>query len=283
MAAVTTAEAADHSEPAGPLAPPARPWRGVFEYYLVGYKRTWRASLFSSFGNPLLYLVAMGYGLGQLVNKGHSTGAHASLPHGVTYLAFLAPGLLAATMMQTAANECSYPVFAAIKWLRIYDGMLNSPIGVRAIVTGHQLWVAVRMTMNSAVFVAVIAAFGAAHSAWVIAALPAGVLTGLAFSAPISAFSAAQESDTNFAALFRFGVIPMFLFSGTFFPVDQLPTVLRPVAWLTPLWHGVDLCRTLALGTAQPAMTLLHVAYLLLWFVAGFALALRTHRRRLAS
>jgi lipooligosaccharide transport system permease protein len=279
MAAVAAPVPAGDAAPSGelrPLAAPARPWRGVFGYYLVAYKRTWRASLFSSFGNPILYLLALGYGLGDLVDKGHATGASASLPHGVGYLAYLAPGLLAATMMQTAANECTYPVFAAIKWLHIYDGMLASPIGVRAVVTGEQLWVAARLTMNSAVFVAVMAAFGAAHSPWLLAALPASVLTGLAFTSPIAAFSAAQENDSNFSALFRFGVMPMFLFSGTFFPVDQLPAALRPLAWITPLWHGVDLCRTLALGTAHLGMTALHVAYLLAWFAAGFAMALRT-------
>ncbi len=262
--------------------PRAQSWRGVYEYYLLSYRRTWRASLFSSFGNPVLFLLAMGYGLGKLVNGGHATGASASLPHGVDYLTFLAPGLLAATMMQTAANECTYPVFAAIKWLRIYDAMLNSPVGVQAIIWGQQAWVATRLAMNAAVFVVVIAAFGAAHSVWLVAALPAAVLTGLAFTAPIAAFSAAQESDSNFAALFRFGIMPMFLFSGTFFPVDQLPAVLRPIAWATPLWHGVDLCRTVALGDAQTGATLLHVGYLGACFAGGLALASWTHRRRLA-
>jgi len=105
----------------------------------------------------------------------------------------------------------------------------------------------------------------------------------LAFAAPIAAFAATQDNDSYFAALFRFVVIPMFLFSGTFFPVSQLPAIMRPVAYLTPLWHGVDLCRTLALGTATVGRTALHTAYLLVWVIAGTAVARLTYRRRLVN
>jgi lipooligosaccharide transport system permease protein len=115
----------------------------------------------------------------------------------------------------------------------------------------------------------------------VIFAIPAAVLTGMAFAAPIAAFAASRESDASFAAIFRFLIIPMFLFSGTFFPVSQLPPVLQPVAYATPLWHGVDLCRDLALGRIPPVRTALHVGYLLVWVAAGTVLALGAFRRRL--
>jgi lipooligosaccharide transport system permease protein len=113
--------------------------------------------------------------------------------------------------------------------------------------------------------------------------VPAGVLTGMAFAAPIVAFAATQDNDAHFAALFRFVVIPMFLFSGTFFPVSQLPPVMRPIAYLTPLWHGVDLCRTLALGTASVGRTTVHTLYLLAWVIAGTALARLAYQRRLVN
>jgi lipooligosaccharide transport system permease protein len=128
---------------------------------------------------------------------------------------------------------------------------------------------------------AVGAAFGAWASWWVGLCLPVGVLTGLAFAAPIFAFSATQEGDDGFNVLFRFIITPLFLFSGTFFPVDQLPVWLRPVAWVTPLWHGVQANRELALGVATPAAVLGHVAYLLAVVVLGGWLALRSFRRRL--
>jgi lipooligosaccharide transport system permease protein len=278
MAAITPAPPTG----ASPI-PIGAPWTGIYNGFVVRYVRTWRATVFSSFASPVLYLLAMGYGLGKLVNHGASTGASAALPHGVTYLEFLAPGLLAASLMQLAAQECTFPVFAAIKWLRLYDAALASPADVRAIVVGQQAWVATRMAANAVVFVAVMSAFGASHSAWVIAVIPAGVLTGMAFSAPITAFAARVQHESAFSGLFRFGVLPLFLFSGTFFPISQLPAVLRPIAWVSPLWHGVDLCRTLALGDAGPWRSLLHVAVLAAWFVVGLFLAFRTHRARLAQ
>jgi lipooligosaccharide transport system permease protein len=132
-------------------------------------------------------------------------------------------------------------------------------------------------------FLIVIAAFGATDSWEVILAVPAAVLTGLAFATPIAAFAATQENETYFNAIFRFMVIPMFLFSGTFFPVSQLPAALRPLAYFTPLWHGVDLCRTLALGTATVGRSLLHIGYLTAWVVAGVAAGVSAFRRRLVS
>ena len=119
---------------------------------------------------------------------------------------------------------------------------------------------------------AVSAAFGAFPSWWVLLCLPVTVLVGLAFTVPIFAFSAKQESDGGFNILFRFVITPLFLFSGTFFPIEQLPAVLRPVAWLTPLWHGVDANRELALGSPDFARVGLHVLFLLA-FVGGRRLA----------
>lgn len=249
----------------------------VYSYQALTYRRTWRGSLSATVLNPVLFLLAMGLGLGSLVNNGQGT---ASLG-GITYLQFLAPGLLAASAMQTAAFESTYPILASIKWVRTYFGMLASPIGVRGVVFGHLLWVATRATMTCAVFCAVMAAFGAARGPAVIWTVPVGVLTGLAFAAPIAAFAATRESDQAFSALFRVGIVPMFLFSGVFFPVSELPAALRPVAWATPLWHGVALCRGLAVGHTSLWAALGHVAYLIAWFVVGAALALHTHRKRL--
>jgi lipooligosaccharide transport system permease protein len=131
------------------------------------------------------------------------------------------------------------------------------------------------------VFLAVMAAFGAIRSPWAAVALPAAVLTGLAFGAPIEAYAMTVTKDTSFAMLFRFGIIPLFLFSGTFFPVTQLPAVVRPLAYLTPLWHGVALCRSLSLGTAQPGSSALHAGYLVAVTLLGVVVGNRTYRRRL--
>jgi lipooligosaccharide transport system permease protein len=250
------------------------------EYWAYQYKRTWRGSLVSSFGSPVLFLAAMGVGLGSLVDKG---GHSATRLGGVSYLVFLAPALLAAAAMQTAAIESSYPVLGAIKWIRTYYGMLATPLRVVDVLAGHLLWIAFRVLSTSVIFLAVMAAFGATASWRALWVVPAGFLTGMAFAGPIAAFAATQEDDQALPSLFRFMIIPMFLFSGTFFPITQLPVGLRPVAYITPLWHGVDLCRSLALGRATIGMSIVHVTYLAAWAVAGAALANVTFRRRLVT
>lgn len=251
----------------------------AFAYWLTQYRRTWRGSAVTSLLEPLGFLAAMGIGLGTLVDRG--TGS-ATLP-GVSYLEFLAPGLLAATAMQTASFESSYPVMGAIKWQRQYHAMLATPLGVVDLLAGHLMFVAFRLVTTLTVFVAVMGAFGAIGSPWGVFALPVAVLTGMAYATVIFAFSVRQDTDGGFAMLFRFAIMPMFLFSGTFFPVSQLPGWLEPVAWVTPLWHGVELCRSLALGTPQMVPALLHVGYLAVWSVAGFVVARRCFERRLET
>jgi lipooligosaccharide transport system permease protein len=247
-----------------------------FKFWLTNYRRTWQGSIYSGVLNPVLYLGAMGLGLGSLVNQRGTAGIG-----GVSYLAFLAPGLLAAAAMQTAMGESTYPVYGSVKWLKTYQAAIASPLRPADLFHGHLLWTTLRLTMNSAVFLAVMAVFGAIRSPWAAVALPAAVLTGLAFGAPIEAYTMTVTKDTSFAMLFRFGIIPLFLFSGTFFPVTQLPAVVRPLAYLTPLWHGVALCRSLSLGTAQPGSAALHAGYLVVVTVLGVVAGNRTYQRRL--
>lgn len=251
----------------------------ALEYWAYQYKRTWRGGLINGFLSPVLFLAAMGIGLGGLV---HSQTAARGL-HGVSYLMWLAPGLLAANAMQVAVQESTYPVMGAIKWIRTYHAMLATPLRVIDVMLGHLIWIALRVMMVCAIFLGVMAAFGTTKSWTAALLLPAGLLTGVAFAAPVVAFAATRETDSGFSALFRFVVMPLFLFSGTFFPLTQLPSGVRPIAYATPLWHGVDLCRTLALGTEHAWPTIGHVAYLGAMAVIGTLLAVRTYRSRLLT
>ena len=247
-----------------------------FRYWLTNYRRTWRGSIYTSFLSPVLYLGAMGLGLGKLVDA-HGTARLG----GVSYLAFLAPGLLAAAAMQSGIEESTYPVLGSVKWRRTYYAAAASPLRPADIFHGHLLFTIMRLAMNSAIFLVVMAAFGAITSPWVLAAVPVAVLTGLAFAAPIEAWAITVAKDTSFALVFRFGMIPLFLFSGTFFPVTQLPVWIRPLAYATPLWHGVALCRSLSLGTATLGGALVHVGYLAALAAVSIAVGNRTYRRRL--
>jgi lipooligosaccharide transport system permease protein len=255
--------------------PPVFAFRQL-RFWLVNYRRTWQGSIYSGVLNPVLYLGAMGLGLGALVDHRGT----ASLGH-VSYLVFLAPGLLAAGAMQTAIGESTYPVLGSVKWLKTYQAAIASPLRPVDLFRGHLMFTALRLVMNSAVFMIVMAAFGAIGSLWAIASLPAAVLTGMAFATPIEAYAITCEKDTSFALIFRFGVIPLFLFSGTFFPVSQLPALVRALAYITPLWHGVALCRSLSLGTAQLGASAVHVAYLFAVTLAGIYVGNRNYRRRL--
>jgi lipooligosaccharide transport system permease protein len=247
----------------------------AYEHWLAQYKRVWRGTIGTSLVNPILYVTALGVGLGTIVDQTQNT------PGGVPYLDYVAPGLLAAAAMQTATAESSWPVMAAIKWSRVYHAMIATPLTERDAFVGHQLFVITRVFTSAAAYLAVIAAFGAVASWWGILTVPAAVLIGTAFSMPMAALAAAIDDDRTFVTIFRFLIVPMFLFSGTFFPITQLPLAFELAAYVTPIWHGVELCRMLTLGTIEVGRALGHAAYLLAWTLVGFELARRSYRRRL--
>jgi lipooligosaccharide transport system permease protein len=258
------------------LAQPRSTIGRVFEHRFLQYRRTFRASIFTSFLSPLMFLTAMGIGLGAYVADTAALG-------GVPYLVFLAPGLLAATAMQTASFEATFPIMGGLVWNKVFHAMYATPITPRDIALGNLVWIAARLTLISTIFTIVIVLFGAAESPLIVLAIPAAVLTGMAFAGPIAAFSATQKTPSKFAAIFRFGITPLFLFSGTFFPISSLPVALQALAWLTPLFHGVALTRGLSLGTItdDPVAAAIHVIYLTTLALVGAWATIRTIRRRL--
>ncbi|HET7027211.1 MAG TPA: ABC transporter permease [Candidatus Limnocylindrales bacterium] len=252
----------------------------VLEYDARVFRRTWRGGLVMTFLSPVLFLASMGFGLGRFVDSAGTAGAALG---GVPYAAWLAPGLLAAQAMQTGGFAVTYPIMGRIVWDKTYHGMLATPMTIPGIVFGEIGWIGIRLLLSSAVFLVVMAGFGLVLSPAGIVAVPVATLTGLAFAAPICAFTATQRNDQGFNAIFRFGLTPLFLFSGTFFPIEQLPAVIRPLAWLSPLWHGVDLIRQLSLGRFDAPLALAHLVVLSAFIVVGVAVALVTFRRALVT
>jgi lipooligosaccharide transport system permease protein len=244
----------------------------------IVYRRIWRGSIFVSFLQPILFLAAMGLGIGSLVDGGNS-----SLLEGMSFLQFLAPGLLAATCMQTASFESAFPITGKMTWHRNYDAITATPMGIGDVILGELGWMAARLAMVASAFMIVLAGFHVPRSPLALLAIPAAVLTGLAFSAPIMAFAATRKSGANFNGLFRFVITPLFLFSGVFFPISRLPAPLRVVAWFTPLFHGVELVRGLTLNKLQSPDWMVHVAYLFAMLIVGTFLSLRTFRRKLRA
>jgi lipooligosaccharide transport system permease protein len=253
------------------------PARRVLDYWLLTHRTWWRLGLVTGLLLPALYLGSMGLGLGGLVDNG--TGArHLG---GQSYLEFLAPGLLAASVMQTAMSESTWPIGNAMRWNRSYIAMAATPLRPVDLMLGQLLFVVVRTAVSGALFFVVALLFGAWSSPWAVMCLPVAILCGLAHAAPASAFSVGRSHDHAYVALQRFVVMPMFLFSGTFFPISQLPVGVRPLAWCTPLWHGVALCRDLAVGHSS-LVDYGHLLVLSLWLVGGAWLAAREHRKALA-
>lgn len=242
----------------------------LIEYWLVDAKRYWRSVVIVGLVQPLLYVLALGVGLGTVIDRNGTTSL------GVPYLAFVAPALLVAAAVQFGADDASYPVLSKFKWERSFHGMAATPLSPAQISDGTLLWITLRQLVNCAVYLAILSLFGATRRWQVIFAVPAAALCGLAMAALVAAFSASRENEgQGFNVLRRFILVPMFLFAGTFYPIDRLPEWARWVAYLTPLWHGTELARGAALGTSSPGMIAVHIGYLAVLAGAGIVLSRR--------
>jgi lipooligosaccharide transport system permease protein len=252
----------------------------VLEHHWTWYRRNWRATAVSSILQPLLFLLAFGVGFGTLID---GTGRAAQATGGLDYLVWLAPALLCVSAVQTGVFDSTYPVLSGLKWQRHYLAMTATPIGPGQVVAGHLIWMTIKIGGCGAVYVAVIAFFGGVRSPGIVLALLVAMLAGAAVGAPVTAFSAGVEDEGSaFTVLFRLVLIPMTLFSGTFFPVDRLPGWVQPVVWVSPLWHGTELARAAALDRWDPLTAWGHLGYLLVLLAGGAWLAMRLFDRRLS-
>jgi lipooligosaccharide transport system permease protein len=255
-----------------------QPALSVFEFDLVGYRRTWRGSVLSSFVLPVLFVVGFGFGVGHFIDAGGRLGQ-------VRYLDYIVPGMLASSAMQVAFGESAWPVLSRFHWIRTYHAMVAAPLRIVDILAGDLMFMLMRIVSATAVFLAITAIFGGVHSWASIAVLPVCGLLGLAIAAPIFSYAARVEQDSYFPLLQRFVVIPMSLFAGVFFPVASLPVGLRWLAYASPLWHAVEVCRAATLPAFHLSWlaVLGHLAYLAAWAAIGFWLAWLAFRRRLVG
>lgn len=247
----------------------------IVEYWLVDARRYWRSVVVVGTVTPLLYVASLGVGLGAVVDR------HGTTSLGVPYLAFVAPALLVAAAVQIGASDAMYPVMSKFKWERSFHGMAATPLTPAHISDGTLLWFTVRLLAGSAVYLAIMSAFGATQRWLAVLAVPAAALCGLAVAAPIAAFSATRENEgQGFNVVMRFGIVPMFLFSGTFYPIDKLPEWARWLAYATPLWHGTALARDAAIGGESADAVAGHAAYLVALLTLGVLLSRRYFRIR---
>jgi lipooligosaccharide transport system permease protein len=216
-------------------------WRIVERNYLV-YRHGWVVFL-SGMLEPVLYLASIGIGVGSLIGT-------FPLPDGsrVGYVEFVAPAMLASSAMNGALFDSTYNVYFKIKFEKLYDAMLATPLSPGAVARGEITWALLRGGCYSAVFIAIMVAMGLVGSWWAVLALPATVLIGFAFAGAGMALTTWMRSWQDFEYV-QLAIIPMFLFSATFFPVDTYPGVLETLVRCTPLYQGVVLCRDLTLGS----------------------------------
>lgn len=240
---------------------------------LLVYWRRWRISFFLSVLSPVMFLSAMGFGLGSMI---HERGAFGD----VEYLSFFATGMLAASCMQAGVFSATYPIMGKIVWQKNYEALLATPLTVRDIFIGELAWIGVMLAFLAVPFFAVMWAFGIFESMWAVAAVPVVVLVGLSCASVMFAYTATRATDEAFVWIFRFIVTPLFLLSGTFFPITQLPSWGRVVAQLTPLFHGVELARQLTIYDVEPS-ALWHLGYLVALLIMGTTIGIRNLQRRL--
>jgi lipooligosaccharide transport system permease protein len=249
----------------------------VVEHQAAIFRRFWRGSATFYVLNPVMFLAAIGFGLGGLVDESSGNVA------GVPYDAFVAPGLMAAGAMLGAGAESMWPVMAGTRWVRTFHAMVATPVRPADVYGGVVGWTAARAAVGASIFLVAAAVLGAVLSPWGVFAVPAAALCAAAFAAPLTAFAASQETDAKFPLVMRIGIMPLFLFSGTFFPISQLPDVLQPLCVLSPLWHGVELCRGAMTGSIDFLPAVAHVAVLTACVVAGWRWGTRSFTRKLTQ
>ena len=245
-----------------------RVWQRNFDVFL----QTWHTQITFTVIEPLIVLVAMGFGLGNYVNLGG----------GASYLAFLAPGLIAAYAMWGTAAECSWGSFFRMDQQRTFDAMIVTPLSIEDVITGEVLWGASRAIETTLALMAVFLVFQVPMAFSVFLAVPAMFLMGVVFAATglVVVSQVRNVAQLNhFATLF---LIPQYMFAGVFFPLDGLPEWAQTVGWFLPLSHGVNLSRSLVSGTFTPGM-LADMVWLLLAAAGMYMLALHKVRERLIT
>jgi lipooligosaccharide transport system permease protein len=232
----------------------------ILEHRLLAMRSYLQTILMTSVGNPLVYLFALGVGLATLVDQDVPAGGGET----VGYLTFVAPALLATAAVMVATEESTYPFMMAFKWNPIAFAMNAAPISGNQIANGMILAVLARILPTVAIYYVIMLFFGAVPQDIGVLGILTASLTGIAVGVLIASYTSRIEEDKGqMAMVMRFGVTPMFLFSGTFFPLSQLPWFLQWIGWISPLWHGTELGRVLSYGLDEPIwMTVLHVVYL---------------------
>lgn len=242
----------------------------VWRRNLLVWRKLAFASILGNIADPLLYMLALGYGVGSLIGE----------VEGMSYIAFIGTGMVCQSAMFTASFEGMYSAFSRMHVQRTWDAIINAPIALDDVVVAEWVWCATKATMSTTAILLVIMALGYGHTWLVLFVLPLGFLIGLGFGAFGLIMNSLAPNYDFFTYFFTLALTPMLLLSGVYFPVDQMPAWLAAAANLLPLKHAIDLARPLMLGEL-PRDIALHVSVLISYTVVAFYVALVLTRRRL--
>lgn len=253
----------------------------IAEYRIRHMMKWWSAILAFGIGNPVLYLTSVGIGIGTLVDANLGSDGI----NGVSYLLFLAPALLASAAIQSGMDEVTFPVLAGFIWEKTFYAMNATAITGRQIAWGVQLAALARTVFTTSIYWLVLVLFGVTDWSSILTLAPVAIFAGASFAALMLAVAAyVKDDDGYFALIGRFVITPMFLFSGTFYPLDLLPVGLQVVGWISPLWHATELGREFTYGINMSNMMLLiHLGYLAFLFAIGATLGGKKIAQRLAA
>lgn len=252
----------------------------VAEYRFYSMSKWMGAVIANGLGNPILYLISVGLGIGALVDA--NTGGEGI--GGVSYLQFVAPALLAAAAIQGVMDEVTFPTMDGFVWDKLFFAINSTSVSSRQIADGVMIVALTRGLFTTSLYLGILLAFGAVPLSSVLGLVASSMLAAWGWSAIMLAVTSRLERDEGyFAIISRFVVAPMFLFSGTFYPLDQMPIYLQPLGWLSPLWHATELGRNLSIGLEiEPLMFWVHIGYLALLGVIGMALSYPKFAERLS-
>ena len=239
----------------------------LIERNLYVYKHGWLI-IVSGFFEPLFYLLSIGFGLGALIGTIPGPGGQP-----ISYQLFVAPALLASSSMNGAISEATFNFFFKLNYNKTFTSILSTPLSPGDVAVGELAWALIRCGLYAIGFMAVMVVLGLVVSPWVVFAVPAALLIGFAFGAVGMAATSYMKTWQDFD-LIQLVILPLFLFSGTFYPIETYPDALRVLVQLTPLYQGVDLIRSLTVGAISPIL-LVHVAYLLAMGIAGLLVVSR--------
>lgn len=246
----------------------------VVEHHLRRTRRSWAGLLLSGVLNPIFTMLALGVGIGSQIDDTTSLGTD-------DYLAFVGPGVLAGSAFLQGGFTALWPTMSQLRWEGAYQNVVRTPASAAEVLTGHLLWIGLRLAISSSFFLAVLLIGIGWTSAWALLVPLVGSLTAISAAAPVAAFTASRETDKGFALISRMIITPLFVFSGTFASVESFPGWMQLVVKVFPAFHGIELTRTLVLGSAELWSAVGHLAVLALWMLGGWVLGVRGFQKAL--